>query len=261
MLHEEKEDGTIKILKDFFMAFVAEFPYDISKNVSKSERDNRRLLSSDLVYGEITFDTLLEALDEGLKHFKNSKNIQFADLGSGSGTSCFQILFLSLIYPNIKAILGIELLKDLYKISIHLKSQLNLLVKKQNILESFTKTDIGYDKVISKYKNFDEYKFVISQLEEKKENITFANESFFDNNIWINYNFIYVNCTCFSVETWNKLSALFESCAEGTLILSVTNEIKSTDYQIVWTKLLKMSWGNATLFLQKKKKIYKVGKN
>lgn len=104
----------------------------MAKAASKRERDEKDLKQMNLVYGEITFESLAIVIEKIKKRYgrpyvgtsgnlgvlQQSYSGKFYDLGSGSGKICIA----AAILHNFEFCCGIELLEGLFSMSIDLNA-------------------------------------------------------------------------------------------------------------------------------------------
>lgn len=127
---------TVSILeaKEIYDAVMQSFPTTVGKAVSKKERDELNLRDSNLVYGEIAFEsfgTVFEKIKKiygkpnvghsGPVGFLQSRGGIFYDLGSGTGKP----VIAAAILHNFDVCYGIELLEGLYSISLDAANSYN----------------------------------------------------------------------------------------------------------------------------------------
>lgn len=113
--------------KDVFDSLMQSFPATLGKAVSKKEREELQLKDPNLVYGEITFETLGVIFEKikkvygrpfqgtsGPAGFLQSRGGIFYDLGSGTGKGVIG----AAVLHNFDVCYGIECLEGLYTLSL-----------------------------------------------------------------------------------------------------------------------------------------------
>lgn len=113
--------------KDIYDAVMQAYPATLGKSVSKKERDELNLKSPNLVYGEITFETIGTVFEKikrvygkpgvgasGSAGVLQSRGGVFYDLGSGTGKP----VIAAAILHNFDVCYGIEVLEGLYSVSL-----------------------------------------------------------------------------------------------------------------------------------------------
>lgn len=114
-------------LKEVYDSVMQSFPVTLGKAVSKKEREEMNLRDPNLVYGEITFETLgliFEKIkkvygrpfqgDSGPEGVLQSCGGVFYDLGSGTGKGVIG----AAVLHNFDVCYGIEYLEGLYSLSL-----------------------------------------------------------------------------------------------------------------------------------------------
>ncbi len=114
-------------LKEIYDSIMQSFPTTLGKAVSKKEREELNLRDPNLVYGEITFETLgiiFEKIKKvygrpmqgtsGPEGVLQSRGGIFYDLGSGTGKGVIG----AAILHNFDVCYGIEYLEGLYSLSL-----------------------------------------------------------------------------------------------------------------------------------------------
>lgn len=113
--------------KEIFDSIMQSFPVTVGKAVSKKEREELNLKDPNLVYGEVTFETmgiLIEKIKKvygkpyqgssGPQGFLQGRGGIFYDLGSGTGKAVIG----AAILHNFDVCYGIEYLEGLYSLSL-----------------------------------------------------------------------------------------------------------------------------------------------
>ena len=166
---------------------------------------------------------------EYIKYFyKDNLNNQpiFYDLGSGTGKSLFAISLMQ----KFKKIIGIEYLENLYKLILENK---NYYLKKIN----------------EKIKDKNLFSFDI------QNDIEIIHGDFLKQN-WENANIIFANSPCFSNDLINNIaSKANKECKSNTIIITVTKNLNklNSDWELRDGFRRLMSWGNATIYIYKRK--------
>jgi hypothetical protein len=113
--------------KEIFDSIMQSFPVTLGKAVSKKEREELNLKDTNLIYGEITFETLGTIFEKikkiyGKPHqgysgpvgFLQNRGGTFYDLGAGTGKGVIG----AAILHNFDVCYGIECLEGLYSLSL-----------------------------------------------------------------------------------------------------------------------------------------------
>lgn len=176
--------------------------------ISCDYRNQFKLNNVELTYGEI----LLHSFYQSMKIAQPREYEVFYDLGSGTGklTCSAAILF------NFKKIVGIEMQQPLHHFSTRMLRKLKALQKNNPEWQS------RYDKV---------------QLIEGD----FLQHDISDADV------IFINATCFQLETWRRLEEKFCQLKPGARILMTTKYLKEPYFKLLHTMSYEMSWGYARL--------------
>ena len=127
----------MKDSQKLYDTLTSQFTISMAKSASKRERDEKQLKSMNLVYGEITFESMGIVLEKIKKRYgkpyvgssgsvgilQSSHGGVFYDLGSGSGKATIG----AAILHNFESCCGIEILEGLYSMSLDLNSAYGIL--------------------------------------------------------------------------------------------------------------------------------------
>lgn len=208
-----------------------DFTCTVTKTISRNERESKNMFSSSLVYGEIEFSTAVEIYS--LIRSYLSPTFNFIDLGSGNGKVCFSF---ALLY-NFNRIIGIEILSDLKEVaSLVLKQFIQVKVaqlKANNHHFPQMPTNKG-----SEYNNYP-----ISFIE--------GNLKHFD--WWSDNDVVFINSTCFEETLLAEITKKADLLKPGSIVITMTWSLDSDKFFIMHQKSLNMSWGKATVIIQRRK--------
>jgi len=200
---------------------IQEFPCSLGKEVSKQERDCMINEDYTLTYGEVDFTSLGETFATiKAQHGGIPSRGVFYDLGSGTGKG---VIAAALLH-DFAVCKGIEILKGLYDVSAQLKEE--------------------YDTVKGEIRQ--NYPELFPQLPE----VRFEHGSFFDID-WSDASMIFANSTCFSSEMMRHLGN--SNVAPGTIALTLTKSFSPGVWDTLASFRKQMSWGEATVFIQRRK--------
>ena len=143
------------------------------------------------------------------------KFIQYQDLGSGTGKACI----MAGLSDDFSAVWGVEVLDKLHK-----KAKENNKRYRNRVIPTPT-TEVTFSR--------DE---IIASAEEWKHMAKY----------------VFTLCTCFSDEFMDDLIKLLDTCDKGTYVISVTHPIISDKYKLMEHGKYEMSFGEATVFFQRK---------
>ncbi|CEG48323.1 hypothetical protein F443_05549 [Plasmopara halstedii] len=139
----------------------------------------------------------------------------FYDLGSGTGKA---VIAASLVHSFDQAI-GIELLEPLVRCAEKRKMAL------EKLKSPLLKTDID-----------------------------FIAGSVLTTN-WEDGDVVFCHGTCFSDQDWIKISVAAEKLKQGAFFISTTHVLKTGLFEVVKSASLTMSWGSATVYIHRRRKI------
>ncbi|OMJ96226.1 hypothetical protein SteCoe_186 [Stentor coeruleus] len=204
-----------------FNKLTEHFTYTQAKEASKQERmetDQMRVQS--LTYGEIEFRSFAELFYTIESRYGGlPQGGIFYDLGSGSGKGILAAALLG----NFQECKGIEILDSLHNLCEKLISEYE---------DKFTQFVIS---------NHDMWT-VIPKLKSIKGDIMKVD--------WTDARMIFVNSTCFDEEMIMEISEI--PVAVGTFAISLTKALSANSWVQLETVRRKMSWGHATVYIQRK---------
>jgi Histone methylation protein DOT1 len=212
------------------------FPTSLGKKASRDERENlKKMRESSLTYGEIDFVSIGEIFYTIQERYGDlPQGGIFYDLGSGIGKAILAAALLG----NFSECRGIEILSGLHEIALKLIDEYN---------NNFTGHVL---------KNSDLWT-VMPRLRSIKGDVC--------QDDWSDAAFIFVNSTCFSEEMMAFISGV--PVPVGTFAVSLTRPLHATSWAQLETVVKKMSWGEATIYIQRKvspeeqqKAMYEFGK-
>ncbi|CAI5742285.1 unnamed protein product [Peronospora destructor] len=139
----------------------------------------------------------------------------FYDLGSGTGKA---VIAASLVHPFEQAI-GIELLEPL----VHCAEKRKVALEK--LKTPLLQTDID---------------FITGSLLTSK---------------WEDGDVVYCHGTCFDDKEWAQISLAAEKLKQGAFFISTTHVLRTGLFEVVKSVKFTMSWGVATVFIHRRRKI------
>eukprot|EP01042_Synura_sphagnicola_P009429 gene9429-12100_t len=219
--------------KEIFDSIMQSFPVTVGKAVSKKEREEMNLKDPNLVYGEITFETLgilIEKIKKiygkpyqgssGPQGFLQNRGGIFYDLGSGTGKGVIG----AAILHNFDVCYGIEYLEGLYSLSLDALNAYNTR---------------GKAKLANR---------------EHDTHVQFVHGDFLKMRTkdWRDADVVFINSTCYDEPLMSKIADLAVGMKKGSFFLTLTKRLPCTDFVILEYELYKMSWGEATIFIMQK---------
>lgn len=172
--------------------------------VSADYRKENNIDKDEYIYGEIMFASFTEILS----HVDPQPYENYYDLGCGSGKSVF---LAALLYDKIIAH-GVEILPPMHDLDIKLLNNLKAQLKSH-----------------PKYKT-------------NPLNIHFYNDDIFEFD-FSNADIIFINATCYSKKSWEKLEEKFKTLKKGTRLIVNTKKLHDNCFKTLHGRLYLMSWG------------------
>ena len=217
-LEHDHFDATL----DVYNNITQEYPTSICKAVSKKQRNDENLKKGTLVYGEIHFKTYALTFEK-IKRLYNglqSPGGIYYDIGSGSGKP----VFASVLLHEFSSAIGIEILSGLHKVS------LEMLEKWQESKESLD---------------------VSERTKETTINFVRGDITKYD---WSDGDVCFANSTCFSSELMAQLAETAKRMKPGSFFITFTRRLPSPYFDVLEYERHLMSWGEATVFIHRRKK-------
>lgn len=218
----------IKKMKSVYDSIFYDLNVSKGKELSRKDRENDKSKKNDtnLVYGEIEFFAFAIALMKIIYVYglsKKTEDMCFFDIGSGTGKSTLAASMLC----KWKHCNGYEILESLHTASVSaahiLKEKINSSNELQNHYQNM-KINLHQKNVMGQH------------FSMKKCNIGFANS------------------TCFDKKLMQTLANKAEKMQKNSYFITFTKSLPSDNWTILEKKIYKMSWGNATVFIQRKDK-------
>ncbi|OWY96345.1 hypothetical protein PHMEG_00033409 [Phytophthora megakarya] len=203
------------------------------KKVSRLEREKKELANRSLVYGEIPFETVDAIFQLMRTQFGVllDKGGRFYDIGSGCGkvvgagalaVTRYEVMAAALLHDFSKCC-GIEVLDGLHAAAM-------------KVLDRW------------RYEMLDELPATKVDVE-----VGFAKEDAVKRpDIWRDATLVFCNSTCFSDSLIQAISTEADQLAVGSYFVTVTKPLQSTRWQAMHEEKFHMSWGRATVIVQKK---------
>lgn len=209
------------------------FPVQLGKAASKKEREEMGRKETTLVYGEISFEAF-GVIIEKIRNIYGRQDVGssgeygvlqgrggvFYDLGSGTGKA----VSAAAILHNFDQCTGIEMLEGLYSISLEMLASYNTRGK--------TKLDD---------REFDTH-------------CSFLCGDFLDMKIrdWRDGDLVFANSTCYDDELMAKIADLALGMRKGSFFVSFTKRLACPDFKILEHDMMRMSWGETTVYIMQK---------
>lgn len=204
---------------EFYTSLFEEYTTEKMKLLIKPYTLTADLSNSSLVYGEIDFFSFIDIL----LRCNIQKSDKFWDLGHGTG-KC--LISACLMYGNLLSeVNGIEILNELFEISLKTKNNYENLQINHDIMRDFKCSINTYQGDVTK---------------------NLPN--------WTDGNIIFINSTCFNEKLMQDISELCaKHCKSGTRIITLTKTLNYLEFnlyfQIIFSTQYNMSWGAATCYI------------
>ena len=193
-----------KTIRDIVDQLAVLYKLENPFKVSADYRKEQKLDQEEYIYGEI----MLASFTEILSHANPQPHENYYDLGCGSGKSVF---LAALLYDKINTH-GIEILPPMYDLDIKLLNNLKEQLKSHP-------------------------KFKINPL-----NIHFYNDDIFEFD-FSNADIIFINATCYSKKSWEKIEGKFKKLKKGARIIVNTKKLEDSCFKPIHGRYYLMSWG------------------
>eukprot|EP00941_MAST-03F_sp_MAST-3F-sp1_P004962 g4962.t1 len=225
--YEDLDFDRARAVQDGWSLFIESHPPAVGKAISRKERARFELRSTSLVYGEVTFSSVAAIFEKVKKRFGGLNEEDplstgvFYDIGSGTGKTVFMA---ALLHPYFKKACGIEVMNSLYTESLELQFRWETKMRKSKELKNDPCHNVDIEFV-----NGDATQFS-----------------------WSDGAFIICNSTCFDEDLMTDLAKQADSMPIGAFLITLTKRIPSENFRLLDFEKMPMSWGNATVYIQKK---------
>ena len=167
-----------------------------------------------LTYGEIAWNSFAEIMAEvnARGHFKT-----FYDLGSGTGKPVIAAALLG----NFQTVLGIELVDELYHAAKQALFHFNKKIRP------------------------------LLLPERRNTTVDFIHGNMFEHH-WGEADVIFIQTTCVGDNLMAALEERFQHLHKGSLVITTSCALTSTQFRIIFSKKVPFGWGLATVIIQEK---------
>jgi SAM-dependent methyltransferase len=147
-----------------------------------------------------------------LNHLQLKSGGNFYDLGSGSG----RVIFAAEMLHDFQKLVGVEILDGLYEASV-------------GVLQKFRET----------------------RPSSSTKRIEFHRADFLEFD-WSDGDLVFANSTCFDEQLMTSLGHKGRLLKPGTYFVTLTKQLKSSFFDVVYSKQYRMSWGVATVHIHRR---------
>jgi len=212
------------------------WPSSHGKHISRRARDAAHLTAPSLVYGEITYASFFRTLEKirtlygfGLD-VAAARSLAFYDLGSGAGKP---VVAAATIFPFGKCV-GLELLDGLVEASRDAKKRYDDVAKPRL-----------RDAAPWAAQDFNEHAALPpADVSFERADITAAD--------WSDGDVVFANSTCFDDGLMAAIGRKAAALKPGTVVVTLTKKLPSPVFEVCESNLYQMSWGGATVFIQRR---------
>lgn len=211
----------VKEREEIYERLCSEHPLSVGKMLSSTERDSKGISNSTLVYGEILFEPFAITFQKIRRLYGGLLKAGgvFVDVGSGTGKPVFAAC---LMHAFTQA-RGIEILEGLHKASLDLHDRWRSPAVQSVLPVGHGAVDITFQ-CGNATKTFD----------------------------WSDADVVFMNSTCFSEQLMLTLCETADRMQLGSWAITFTRKLPSINWQTMDSTVYTMSWGVATVFIQKK---------
>ena len=197
------------------------FPLELGKKISKDARENENSAwNFSFTYGEMDFMSMGELFYTINERYGGmSQGGIFYDLGSGIGKA----LIAAALLGDFSECRGIEIIENLHSLA-------------ENLVAEY-------------HDNFVKFLIQNSDIWTVAPKITCVCADLLKYD-WSDASMLLVNSTCFDEETISAISNV--PVANGTISISLSKALSATSWLQLEKVQKKMSWGDATIYIQKK---------
>jgi len=192
----------------------------VGKTISTRERDAKGLTASTLVYGEIMFEPFAIAFQKIKQLYGGltKRGGVFVDVGSGTGKPVFGAALLH----DFTQCKGVEILTGLHNASLEL-------------LERWKSDEI--QALLSPTQRLIDISFVLGDARKLD---------------WSDADVIFMNSTCYDETLMLELATVADRVKKDAFCITFTRRLPSARWIVLEQEVHRMSWGTATVFIQKK---------
>jgi hypothetical protein len=218
-------DAFLRARSAVFDALCAGHPVSVGKLASTSERHERGLTASTLIYGEIVFlpfaltflkiKALYGGLPAGGAH-------RFIDIGSGTGKPVFAAALLH----DFAEVRGVEVLEGLHAISLDLAA----VWRSPGLQALLTPAQRA------------------TRVELVRGDATAPEVAA----AWASADLLFMNSTCFDEALMAALARLADGMPVGAFAITFTKALPSGKWRVLESEVFAMTWGAATIFIHRK---------
>lgn len=203
-----------------FDDLVSDCSVALGKSLSTADRAAKGLHAPAYNYGEISITTMAALLAKIRYIYSGPSRGAFWDLGAGTGKG----VFAAALCQDFDVCGGVEVLDSLHEASIDLLRKWGSHEFRETLPEDSRPGDI---------------RFLHGDIIRLKSE-------------WTRGDIIFANSTCFDEVFLTAIAEAAEACRVGTFFITLTKRLPSHKWAVLDAELMVMSWGGATVFIQRK---------
>lgn len=221
--HRAKVKPTLEVelLREFLPKMYDKHSLERGKRVSQKERDKNGITEECFAYGELDVETFIEI------YFKVSaaygvwpEKPCFFDLGCGVGNLVYAAALVG--HVPWKVCGGIDAIEALVE-------------RGEKRMPRWERFGFGFP------------------AEVRKTEFIWEQDNFLENESpWMDATFILLHWTAFNSDQLKLAGDVMAQCREGTLVVTFTNPIPNSDFEILIKDSCEVSWGPAVYYVQEK---------
>ena len=215
-----------KELHRIYTTLLEDYPVNLGKAISKKQREREHLKDPTLVYGEIKYNfmaLIFRVIKDDFDGLQKAGGV-FYDLGSGTGKP----VFAAAILHTFERCVGVEKLSQLYTASMEITDRWRKL------------TDSVDDEIMTAEQKRCMIEFINDDVKNPEFSMSDATVGF-------------ANSTCYDEELMIHIASKADEMVAGSFFITVTKRLPSLQWDLLEMERYKMSWGEANVFLHRKK--------
>ena len=216
--HEKatQSDG-LAYMRQYLVKMYAKHSLDRAQRISRKYRDEQRKCDSSLAYGEIEPEIFVTLYTKVCKGYGSHRQGKFYDLGCGVGNLVYAAAFVG----DFAKCSGVEVIPPLLERGLRRMEQWRQFT--EEVSGSFNTPAVSW-----------------------------VSANFLESLTWIDATFVFLHWTAFSLPQRLLMADHLGLCAEGTIIVSITHAVPSTDFVILVKDECTASWGTTDFYVLEK---------
>lgn len=204
-------------MRQYLVQMYAKHSLERGRKISTRYRDEHGKSDSSLAYGELEPEIFVTLYTKVCKGYGSHPQGRFYDLGSGVGNLVYAAAFVG----DFAKCCGVEVIPPLLERGL----------KRMDQWRQFTEE---------------------ARSSFKTPAISWINANFLESLIWIDATFVFLHWTAFSLPQRLLMADHLGLCAEGTIVVSITHAVPSTDFITLVKDECTASWGTTDFYVLEK---------